>query len=566
MSDVDGRPVLERFHRQSVLTAARPRRADVTALVVDDPVRWAGSVAVWRNHAIEPLQPVLDPYCRTAGLDLDLVLGGYDDSLAVSPHPAADLHLVWFDLDRVSLGDDELLEWFTGRVERVATAAAGPVVVVPMSDRPVRTAAVVERLQGIPGVRCADPWPVCAEAGVPLVDERTAALSGSRVSREAQVHLARWLGTRWLPAAVLPSCKMVAVDLDETLHRGVLGEDGVEGVVVTPSHARLHEHLKQLAAGGVLLALVSRNEPEDVAALFAERAGDYGLGLEDFVAVEVSWGSKAEAVRRAAAAARIGEDTVVFVDDNAGELLTVGIGCPEVQLVHADVDADRTVDALRWQAGLWRWSGDEAAAVRATDLTANADRERLLEEAEDFDRYLEELGVRVAISVDREDDVARLADLSGKTNQFNLNVSRLSDVDLSRAIRDPHCNVASVALADRLSESGVIALLVARHENRRLTVSELAMSCRAMGRGLESILISQTLQALPCWEHVQEVCFLVSVTDRNLPARRWVAEVAAVDPETVKAGAVVVRSDAIDSVVVPKSVEIVVLGSPVHPG
>ena len=181
--------------------------------------------------------------------------------------------------------------------------------------------------QGWPGVRCADPWTVCDEAGVVLIDERTASLTGSRVSRDAQVQLARALGARWLRAALLPPCKMVAVDLDETLHRGVLGEDGIEGVEVTPAHARLHAHLKQLAAGGVLLALVSRNEPEDVERLFAARRADYGLALEDFVAVEVSWGSKADAVRRAAAVARIGEDAVVFVDDNPGELLTVGLQC-----------------------------------------------------------------------------------------------------------------------------------------------------------------------------------------------------------------------------------------------
>ena len=66
------------------------------------------------------------------------------------------------------------------------------------------------------------------------------------------------------------------------------------------AHARLHAYLKELAAGGVLLALVSRNEPEDVERLFAARRADYGLALEDFVAVEVSWGSKADAVRRAA--------------------------------------------------------------------------------------------------------------------------------------------------------------------------------------------------------------------------------------------------------------------------
>ena len=405
-------------------------------------------------------------------------------------------------------------------------SSVGPVVVVPVSDHPARTAAAVDRLQELPGVHCADPWTVCNEAGVALIDERTAALTGSRISRDAQVQLARALGARWLPASLLPPRKMVAVDLDETLHRGVLGEDGIQGVEVTPAHARLHAHLKELAAGGVLLALVSRNEPEDVERLFAARRADYGLALDDFVAIEVSWGSKAAAVRCAAAAARIGEDAVVFVDDNPGELLTVGLQCAGVALVHAQADADRTVDALRWQPGLWRWTGDDAATVRAGDLAANAARERLLHEAADFDRYLEELGVRAEIGVDREEQLTRLADLSAKTNQFNLTVARLGQADLQRAMRDDDRYVVSVALSDRLSESGIIALLAVRNDKGRLRVDELAMSCRAMGRGLESLLISQALRALPCWEDVREVCFLVRETERNLPARRWLGGIA----------------------------------------
>lgn len=172
-------------------------------------------------------------------------------------------------------------------------------------------------------------------------------------------------------------------------------------------------------------------------------------------------------MRCAAAAARIGEDAVVFVDDNPGELLTVGLRCAGVALVHARADADRTVDALRWQPGLWRWTGDDAAAVRAGDLAANAARERLLHEAADFDRYLEELGVRAEIGVDREEQLTRLADLSAKTNQFNLTVARLGEADLQRAMKDEGAYVVSVAFSDRLSDSGIIALLVVGKVDRR---------------------------------------------------------------------------------------------------
>ena len=565
MSGAERRDFRERFNRQEILTAPRPRRAEVTAVIVDEPIKLTGTVAVWRNHAIEPIQPALVPYLQNAGLDLELVLGGYDDTLALSPHRGADLDLVWFDLDRLALQDDEALDWFVSRVTQCVASAVGPVVVVPVSERRTHAAAAVDRFRGLAGVHCADPWTVCDEAGVGLLDERIAAFTGSRVSRDAQVQLARALGTHWLPAALLPPHKMVAVDLDETLHQGVLGEDGIEGVVVTPAHTRLHTLLKELAARGFLLALVSRNEPEDVERLFAARRADYGLALDDFVAVEVTWGSKADAVRRAAAAVRIGEDAVVFVDDNPGELLTVGLQCAGVALVRARADADRTADALRWQPGLWRWTGDSAAAIRAGDLAANASRERLLHEAPDLDRYMEELGVRAEIGVDREDQLTRLADLSAKTNQFNLAVARLGEANLQAAMRDEDAYVLSVALSDRLSDSGIIALLAVRNDNGRLRVDELAMSCRAMGRGLESLLVSQALQALPCWADVGEVCFLVRETERNLPARRWLGDIAGLEDEAAPAGEVVVDRARFDEIPMPGGVAISVLGSIARP-
>lgn len=560
MGDSASYNVLSKIRREGVLSVARPRRAEVLELEVDEPVGFAGSLAIWRNHSIEPMLALLDVFLRHSGVNLEPVLGAYDDGLSFAPDDGAQAELVWFDLDRVSLSGSELLDWFAGRIEHVVHRATGPVVVVPVSSSSELTATVVERLQRLAGARCADPWPLCDEAGLSLIDERTEALTGSRVGREAQLQLARAIGMRWLPAVLLPPRKLVAVDLDETLHHGVLGEDGTSGVVVSPAHRRLHDYLKELATSGTMLALISRNESEDIIRLFSERSSDYGLGLDDFVAVEVSWESKADSIRRVTEAVRIGEEAVVFVDDNAGELLTVGTHCPSVALVHASDDADRTVEALRWQAGLWRWSVDDSATLRVADLRANADREHLKEQIGDLDRYLAELGVHAKIGINRFEQLGRLADISQKTNQFNLNLLRLSEVDLRRSMSQPNDFVTSIALSDRLSDSGIIALLVTRCDMHRLLVHELAMSCRAMGRGLESVLVSQALRSLPCWGQVEEVWFEVKETERNLPARRWLAEIASGMATAIPEGRVVVANDVFNAIALPEPVSISIVG------
>ena len=158
----------------------------------------------------------------------------------------------------------------------------------------------------------------------------------------------------------------MALDLDGTLYRGVLGEDGAAGVALTAGHRSLQQYLAELRRGGMLLALVSRNELADVQALFAQRCR-LPASLADFSAVEVSWNPKAAALPRVAEQLRIGLDAMVFVDDNPGELAEVAAAHPVVT-VHARPDAKETLAAFTHVAGVFRWSGTRADELRADDL------------------------------------------------------------------------------------------------------------------------------------------------------------------------------------------------------
>ena len=558
------RPYIARFERQSVLSAPKPKRAEVLQFQIQDSIQISGTLAVWRNHAIEPILPLLDVFLRHSGFLLQPSLGSYDDTLSLSPPPGSIVDLIWFDLDRLEIQNDAL-DWFTSRLELVAESASGRTIAVPVSTNPDLTAAVADRFSASNGVLCADPWPICEQYGVPLVDERYSAFAGTRISRPAQMQIARFLGTHWLPAAVLPQRKLIAVDLDETLHKGVLGEDGIEGIVVTPAHRRLHDYLKGLAEDGTMLALISRNEQEDVERLFSKRWADYGLTLDDFAEIAVSWGSKSDAIRRVAASLSIGEDSIVFVDDNIGELLSVSLDCPAVAPILAKQNADSSIDAIRWQTGLWRWSADQSAHLRVRDLRGNQERQKIRNQTRDIHRYLEELGVEVEIGVNPQDQMGRLSELSLKTNQFNLSLLRMSPLELQRSMREQDSCVVSIHLKDRISESGIIGLVVAQRDSDRLWLEELAISCRALGRGLETIVISQALRAMPWWEQVSEVAFRVRRTERNLPARQWLASLIELDEPLELPEIVRLSADLIDSINPPPSVRISLRNSQTNP-
>jgi FkbH-like protein len=159
--------------------------------------------------------------------------------------------------------------------------------------------------------------------------------------------------------------------------------------------------------------------------------------------------------------------------------------------------------------------------LRVADLAAAARRETDHRAAADPDAYMRSLGLVVTLAVDPTDLIPRLHELSVKTNQFNTTLLRLSEGDLARRIADPCSRVVAASLADRLSDSGNVLSLVVRRDQNALVVEELAMSCRALGRGIETPLILIALRRLIAELGGDHVVFPFVVGPRNDPARRW---------------------------------------------
>ena len=165
--------------------------------------------------------------------------------------------------------------------------------------------------------------------------------------------------------------------------------------------------------------------------------------------------------------------SIAFVDDNPGELAEVAQALPGVRPVFAHADAALTERALAHLPGLWRWRTSETDARRVGDLAANAERLALAGSTHDPDAYFQSLGVRLRFALNPADQLDRMAEMSGKTNQFNLALARLAPTDYAERLRDPATPVVTVSLADRFADSGVI-----RSEERRVG-KECVQPCRS---------------------------------------------------------------------------------------
>lgn len=501
---------------QSALFPELPKRFELASLELDWPVVPI-SVRVHRNHAFEHLAAVAQKWLNWWGRSLDMYLGDYDDSLSFGGiddrHP--DLELLWLDLSRYPAVQVEA--WLVDRIEALRVLSERPILVLAVGG----PQEVGGRLSNIAGVDYFKVEEVARGAPFDLFSERTARLTGTRLSDPALMLAARELACRWVPFAMKVGRKAIVVDLDNTLYAGVLGEQGSEGLELTPAHHALQQALLKFKEQGFFLALASRNEEQDVRSMFQKRR-DFPLRWEDFSACTINWEEKTRGLLKIADQLRIGVNSLVFVDDNAGELAAVGASLPEVGLVHAAEDPHLTARVLQYFPGLWRPRLLREDKLRAEDLAANSERMKIARANVDPKSYLRSLQIVLDVHVGKRDQLSRMVELSQKTNQFNLSLGRLDALELSKRLEDPKACVVTFGLRDRLSDSGLIGLMVVRRDARNARVEELTISCRALGRGLEDLMIGAALEgALGDQVGLINLIFQHREGSRNQPARSW---------------------------------------------
>ena len=174
------------------------------------------------------------------------------------------------------------------------------------------------------------------------------------------------------------------------------------------------------------------------------------------------------------------------------------------------------------------------------DLTANRERDALLEHSGSAEEYLRSLAVRLSYAVSAADDVPRSHELVRKTNQFNLSLQRLSEAELSGRIDRADAGIVTIRLSDRLSDSGLVGVVSGQVEGADLRVDVIAVSCRALGRRLEDTMLTQALRLLASDRPVARIVFAVEDGPRNKPARDWLASYVAECGERIDEHAVAI--------------------------
>jgi FkbH-like protein len=348
------------------------------------------------------------------------------------------------------------------------------------------------------GVHVLDLASWAAMEGRAYSDAKVDFLARQPLSAKGQVAFALFIA-RSLRPLVVPRRKVLALDLDNTLWGGVVGEDGVNSLKLGHEfpgniHLRIQRELLELRHRGVLLVLLSKNNEPDVRQAF-DTVPEMLLKWDDFAVRKINWNHKYENLREAARELGLGLDSFAFLDDSDYEREQMRQAVPEVLVLNESSDPLQTLRAL------WETDAFDAFFVTQEDRRRNEDyalRGARSTEAhqDDLQTFLKSLEMEATIEEIGPSNMERVVTMLGKTNQFNLTTRRHSRAQVQAMLELPGSISLALRLRDKFGEQGIIALLLAipSGENGTLIVDTFLVSCRALGRGVEDALWAATLR------------------------------------------------------------------------
>jgi FkbH-like protein len=293
--------------------------------------------------------------------------------------------------------------------------------------------------------------------------------------------------------------KVVVLDLDNTLWGGVIGDDGVDGIVLGDidatgqAYKAVQKLMLEFKARGLLLAVASKNDHDKAAEPFKTHP-DMVLKLEDIVSFQANWGPKADSLRTIAHELGLGLDSFVFIDDNPAEIELVRQVLPEVDTILVDEDPAMRVLQIQ-DSRLFDISSLTAEdAKRSEQYKVAAQRVSLQMSTASYDEYLQSLSMSGEVSAFNNVDIPRIAQLIARSNQFNLTTIRRQEPELLALMNDDRKLAFTVRLQDRFGDYGLIAIVIASIEGEDLVVDTWLMSCRVLKRQVEEEVFNELLR------------------------------------------------------------------------
>ena len=299
------------------------------------------------------------------------------------------------------------------------------------------------------------------------------------------------------------SKKCLVLDCDNTLWNGIIGEDKIEGIQMSRDSVKgaiyyeIQNLIKSLHSKGILIALNSKNNLEDVEEVF-ENSKSIFLSKDDILLKKVNWINKSINLKEIANEINIGLDTLVFVDDSDFEINLIKKTLPEIVTLQVNKNIFLYPSEFRRISNLFfQISISKDDANRNKTYVDNIKRDSKKSSYSNFTDYLKSLNLEIKISKNDINNISRISQLTQKTNQFNLTTKRYSEKEITTFIKSSDYEVLSISAKDNYGDLGTIALLILQKlSDDEFYIDTFLMSCRAIGRNIELKILNEIISYL----------------------------------------------------------------------
>lgn len=325
------------------------------------------------------------------------------------------------------------------------------------------------------------------------------------------------LGTllaRKLYALLARPFKVIVLDADNTLWQGVLGEEGVEGVQVTPPFYALQQFIVNQNEAGMLICLCSKNEESDVLQFF-EKHPDNPLQKKHFTALKINWNAKSKNIKKLAMDLNLNLDSFVFIDDNLTECAEVAANCRDVLTLQLPENLN---DIPHFLEHIWVFDHlhiSDTDKTRSQLYQQNIKRELSRKKSISFADFINNLHLEISLLKLTPDTCQRVAQLTQRTNQFNMTTIRMSESEVKSYLND-RCLIVKVK--DRFGDYGLVGAIFYKKIGQVLDIENFLLSCRVLGKGIEYKIIAE-LGRIAQSQGCSVIVLHFTPSARNLPAK-----------------------------------------------
>jgi FkbH-like protein len=315
-------------------------------------------------------------------------------------------------------------------------------------------------------------------------------------------------------ADVLPSMlsvngftkKALILDCDNTLWKGIIGEDGPQGISMSAQTAdgvifeEVQTLVLELVSKGVILAICSKNNPQDIDEVLVTHP-QMRIRDKDITIKKVNWDDKVSNIKSIAAELNIGLDSIVFVDDSSFEVELVRNNLPQVQALQVPATLSEYPGMIRRNMGLFFNLHSTSEDARRVELYKDeALRQDTRDKFQNMEEYLRSLEIKISLYVDEEKFIPRIAQLTQKTNQFNLTTKRYTESEIKSYIDAKDYSVVAFEVKDKFGDYGTVGVVILKVNQNKHTVAvdSFLMSCRVIGRNIEFAVFNFLIKHLVC--------------------------------------------------------------------